>query len=70
MKSWDEFRDEVRRRKQERWVEILNSEPIGRLPGRRPRDPEKERLLLEMDKRRLAESSLLQLRRKRSVDAD
>ena len=52
--TYEEFRAEVMRRKRERWAKILASEPPGRAPGRRPRDPEKERLLLELDRARLA----------------
>ena len=53
MIDYDEFQSEVRRLKRERWAEILAAEPPGRAPGRRPRDPEKERLLLRMDRARL-----------------
>ncbi|NOT29738.1 MAG: hypothetical protein HOP15_04725 [Planctomycetes bacterium] len=59
MISWDEFRERVRRLKAERWADILASEPPGRAPGRRPRDPEQEALLAEADRRRIAESELL-----------
>lgn len=51
--SYDAFRRDVERRKTERWAEILNGEPPGRPIGRRPRDPDKERLLAELDRRRL-----------------
>lgn len=54
MKTYEEIQAEIRRRKRERWREILASEPPGRAPGRRPRDPEKERLLLRLDRARLA----------------
>jgi hypothetical protein len=54
MKTYEEFQAEIQRRKRERWREILASEPPGRAPGRRPRDPEKERLLLRLDRARLA----------------
>ena len=54
MISYEEFRDEVLRRKRQRWVRILAGEPSGRAPGRRPRDPEKEKLLLRLDRARLA----------------
>lgn len=53
MIDYDEFQAEVRRLKRERWAKILAAEPPGRVPGRRPRDPEKERLLIEMDRARL-----------------
>ena len=52
--DYDEFQREVQRRKRERWAKILASEPPGRVAGRRPRDPEKERILLKMDRARLA----------------
>ena len=52
--NYDEFQREVRRRKRERWAKILASEPPGRATGRRPRDPEKERILLKLDRARLA----------------
>ncbi len=68
MKSWDEFRAAVRRRKRERWADILNAEPPGRPAGRRPRDPEQERLLTEADRRRIARSALLATRRRVPVD--
>ena len=51
--NYDEFQREVQRRKRERWAKILASEPPGRAAGRRPRDPEKERILLKMDRARL-----------------
>ena len=53
MISYDDFQAELRRRKRERWAKILASEPPGRPPGRRPRDPHKQRLLLELDRARL-----------------
>ena len=52
--NYDEFQRDVQRRKRERWAKILASEPPGRAPGRRPRDPEKERILLKLDRARLA----------------
>lgn len=51
--DYDEFQREVRRRKRERWAKILASEPPGRAAGRRPRDPEQERMLLRLDRTRL-----------------
>ena len=51
--DYDEFQRDVRRRKRERWAKILASEPSGRAAGRRPRDPEQERLLLRLDRARL-----------------
>lgn len=59
MIPWEEFRREVERRKRERWLSILAAEPRGRAPGRRPRDPAKERLLLELDRARLARQGRL-----------
>lgn len=59
MISWEEFRERVWRLKAERWPAILASEPPGRAPGRRPRDPEQEALLAEADRRRVAESEIL-----------
>lgn len=53
MIDYDAFQAEVRRRKRERWANILASEPPGRPTGRRPRDPEKERLLARLDRARL-----------------
>ena len=53
MIDYDEFQAEVRRLKRERWAKILAAEPPGRTPGRRPRDPEQERLLLKMDRARV-----------------
>ena len=52
--NYDEFQREVQRRKRERWAKVLASEPPGRVAGRRPRDPEKERILLKLDRARLA----------------
>ncbi len=53
MIDYDAFQAEVRRLKRERWAKILAAEPAGRPAGRRPRDPEQERLLLRMDRARL-----------------
>ena len=52
--NYDEFQREVQRLKRERWAKILASEPPGRVAGRRPRDPEKEGILLKLDRARLA----------------
>ena len=54
MRGYDDFLAEIRRRKASRWAEILSAEPRGRAPGRRERDPEQERLLLRLDRARLA----------------
>ena len=51
--DYDEFQRDVRRRKRERWAKILATEPPGRGAGRRPRDPEQERMLLRLDRIRL-----------------
>ena len=48
-----------RRLKQERWADILASEPPGRAAGRRPRDPEQEALLTELDRLRIERSEIL-----------
>ena len=53
MIDYDDFLQDVRRRKRERWVKILATEPPGRAAGRRPRDPEQERMLLRLDRVRL-----------------
>ena len=58
MISYDEFVAEVKRRRRQRWVEILASEPPGRAPGRRPRDETQERLLLQLDRARLRKRRL------------
>ena len=46
--DYDEFQRDVQRRKRERWAKILATEPPWRAPGRRPRDPEQERMLLRL----------------------
>ena len=53
MIDYDEFQRDVRRRKRERWAQILATEPPGRAAGRRPRDPEQEGMLLRLDRIRL-----------------
>ena len=53
MIDYDEFQAEVQRLKRKRWAKILAAEPPGRPAGRRPRDPEQERMLLRMDRARL-----------------
>ena len=52
--NYDDFQRELLRRKRERWAKILASEPPGRVAGRRPRDPDKERILLRLDRARMA----------------
>lgn len=54
MISYEDFRAEVLRLRRERWAGILAGEPPGRPAGRRPRDPEQEAILLELDRARLA----------------
>ena len=51
--DYDDFQRDVRRRKRERWAKILATEPPGRAAGRRPRDPEQERMLLRLDRIRV-----------------
>ena len=53
MIDYEDFQAEVRQRKRDRWAKILASEPPGRPVGRRPRDPDKERLLARLDRARL-----------------
>ena len=53
MIDYERFQDEIRQRKRARWVRILAGEPAGRAPGRRPRDPEQERMLCRMDRARI-----------------
>ncbi len=53
MISYEQHLKDVRRRRRELWRKILNSEPVERAPGRRPRDPDKERILLRLDRARL-----------------
>lgn len=57
--DYDEYEAEIQRLKRERWLAILSAETPGRVPGRRPRDPEKERILGKMDRERLAREGLL-----------
>ena len=63
MITYEEFQAEVKRRKRGRWARILASEPPGRPAGRRPRDPEKERLLARLDRARLERENPELLRR-------
>lgn len=51
--DYDDFQRDGQRRKQDRWAKILAAKPPGRAPGRRPRDPEQERMLLQLDRLRL-----------------
>ena len=57
--DYDEFQAEILRLKRERWTRILAAETPGRVGGRRPRDPEQERMLTKMDRIRLAREGLL-----------
>ncbi|MEQ1894929.1 MAG: hypothetical protein ABL998_20495 [Planctomycetota bacterium] len=61
---YEVFVEEVRRLEAERWVAILDAERPGRVPGRRPRDPEKEALLAELDRLRIEKSELLKSARR------
>lgn len=54
MKSLEEALAEIQERKRRLWGKILASEPPGRRPGRRPRDPAQEALLVARDRRALA----------------
>jgi len=67
---FEDFRERVRRLKAERWADILAAEPSGRVPGRRPRDPEQERLLTELDRSRIAQSELLARARREPVEPE
>lgn len=68
MIDYEEFRRSVRALKAERWLRILNAEPPGRVPGRRPRDPEQERILTELDRRRIERSARLASARRVPVE--
>ena len=68
MIDYDEFQTEVRRLKRERWTRILAAEPPGRPAGRRPRDPEQERMLLRLDRARLEREHPVLLRRRAQQD--
>ena len=57
--DYDEFQAEILRLKRERWTGILAAEAPGRVGGRRPRDPEQERMLTKMDRIRLAREGLI-----------
>jgi hypothetical protein len=73
MKTYEQMRREIQELKRERWARIVASEPPGRPPGRRPRDPEQERLLLALDRARLARrerDGFIRVRRQRSDDAE
>jgi ribosomal protein S18 acetylase RimI-like enzyme len=70
VKTYEQIQAEIRKLKRERWAKILASEPPGHAPGRRPRDPDQERLLLRLDRARLARrASAGDIRtRRRAVD--
>jgi hypothetical protein len=53
MKTYEQVRREIEQLRRARWARIIASEPPGRPSGRRPRDPEQERLLLALDRARL-----------------
>lgn len=67
MQRLEDFLAWVKQRKAEVWAELLSAEPprrSGAFVGRRPRDPEKEALLLEIDRYRVERSELLSAARK------
>jgi len=64
MIPYEEFKEDVRRRKAEHWADILASEPLGPVSRRRPRDPEQEALLAEADRLRIERSELLRKARR------
>jgi hypothetical protein len=68
MKSYEELIAAVRQLQAERWAHPLSAEPAGRPAGRRPRDPEKEALLAELDRMRLAKSELVRDARREPVE--
>jgi hypothetical protein len=73
MKTYEQVRREIEQLRRERWARILASEPPGRPPGRHPRDPDQERLLLELDRARLErreQDGSLRVRRQRPGGAD
>ena len=73
MKTYEQMRREIQELKRERWARIVASEPPGRPPGRRPRDPDQERLLLSLDRARLARrerDGFIRVRRQRSDVAE
>ena len=57
--DYDEFQAEILRLRRERWLGVLATESPGRVPGRRPRDPEQERMLAKMDRIRLTREGFL-----------
>lgn len=69
MERYEHFVARLRARKAEVWADILANEPPGRPVGRRPRDPQKEALLLELDRYRVERSELLARARRVPVDA-
>ena len=70
MMRFEDFREQVRRRKAKVWVSVLKQEGSGRPPGRRPRDPEQEAILTKMDRYRIQRSSLLAGARLIEVEKD
>lgn len=67
MQRLEDFLAWVKLRKDEVWAELLSAEPprrSGAFVGRRPRDPEKEALLLEIDRYRVERSELLSAARR------
>lgn len=51
--NYDDFQSDLKQRKRKLWPRILAAEPSEHAPGRRPRDPLKEKLLLRLDRARL-----------------
>ena len=72
MQRLEDFLAWVKQRKAKVWAEMLSAEPprrSGEYVGRRPRDPEKEALLLEIDRYRVERSELLSGARQVPVEA-
>ena len=68
MTSLDEFLADIRRRRDamlERWQA---SDDSRRKPGRRPRDPEQERLLADADRERLEQEDWWKTARRLPVE--
>jgi hypothetical protein len=68
MERDEDFVVRLRAREAEVWLDILAAEPPGRPVGRRPRAPEKEAPLLEIDRERVAKSALLASTRRVPVE--
>ena len=71
MKTYEQVSRKIEQLRRARWARILASEPPGRPPGRRRRDPDQERLLLELDRARLQSrerDGTIRVRRQRPTD--